>query len=169
MIFSWISEGRVRDIPCGYVTSESRPSGSSQIWCPRFGKRRTLDSREGQYLETGWSAKSGCQHHQETNLFICLSPNSQWVGKQKHKKNNMEQTNKNKAQKIAKITETRWEQKKETMQSKGPSLTHLDGLGGSTKDHLCLTFVMNSPTSNTGIHNTESLRSWTPSQFKGCH
>lgn len=78
---------------------------------------------------------------------------------------------KNKEQKIAKMTETRWEQKKRnnSMQSKGPSLTHLNSLAGSTKNHLCLIFVMNSPTSNTGIHNTESLMSRSPSQFKGCH
>lgn len=33
------------------MTSDSKPSGSSQTWCSRFGKRSTFDSKEGQYLQ----------------------------------------------------------------------------------------------------------------------
>lgn len=33
------------------MTLDSKPSGSSHTWCSRFGKRRTFDSKEGQYLQ----------------------------------------------------------------------------------------------------------------------
>lgn len=45
------SGGMVMDRPWGYKRSAVRPSGSSQTWCCRPGKRSTRDSMEGQYLE----------------------------------------------------------------------------------------------------------------------
>lgn len=49
------------------MTLDSKPSGSSHTWCSRFGKRRTFDSREGQYLQQ-WIAMSTTWHGEKKSL-----------------------------------------------------------------------------------------------------
>lgn len=65
---SCISGGMVMDRPWGYKSSDVSPSGSSHTWCCRPGKRSTLDSMEGQYLQK----TRGCMVCNVKLLCVCV-------------------------------------------------------------------------------------------------